>query len=100
MVVKIHYKKCTKPTACLHMYFFTFLNGLVDQCTSDIPIKPINWPINRYRPINQIGKSQKLQYRIGIGSANYKGPYWFIGMGIKRAHIGAKLVKFEPLKKI
>ena len=41
------------------------------QCTTDIPIKPINRPINRYRPTNWIGKSEKLQYRIGIGSADY-----------------------------
>ena len=49
------------------------------QCTTDIPIKPINQPINRYRPINRIGKSQKSQYRIGIGSADYKGLYRLIG---------------------
>ena len=49
------------------------------QCTTDIPIKPINRPINRYRPINRIGKSQKSQYRIGIGSADYKGLYRLIG---------------------
>ena len=45
-------------------------------------------------------RSDKPLYRIGIGSADYKGPYRLIGMGIKRAHIGANLVKFEPLKYI
>ena len=45
-------------------------------------------------------QSDKPLYRIGIGSADYKGPYRLIGMGIKRAHIGANLVKFEPLKYI
>ena len=45
-------------------------------------------------------RSDKPLYRIGIGSADYKGPYRLIGMGIKRAQIGANLVKFEPLKYI
>ena len=39
---------------------------------------------------------QKSQYRIGIGSADYKGPYRLIGMGLKRAHIEANLVNFYP----
>ena len=52
-----------------HEYFSSELT--FRQCTTDIPIKPINRPINRYRPINRIGKSEKLQYRIGIGSADY-----------------------------
>ena len=58
-------------------------------------------PINRYRPINRIGKSWKSLYRIGIRSADYKGPYRLIGMGIKRAQIWANLSpskRFEPLK--
>ena len=44
-----------------------------------------------------------------MGSADYKDPYWPIGMGIKRTQIEAKLVpqsglkhlilkKFEPLQ--
>ena len=41
-------------------------------------------------------RSDKPLYRIGIGSADYKGPYRLIGMGIKRAHIGANLVNFYP----
>ena len=41
-------------------------------------------------------QSDKPLYRIGIGSADYKGPYRLIGMGIKRAHIGANLVNFYP----
>jgi len=57
------------------------------QCTTDIPIKPINQPINQYRPINRIGKSQKSQYRIGIGSADYKGLYRLIGFGSKMSLI-------------
>ena len=57
------------------------------QCTTDIPIKPINWPINWYRPINRIGKSDKSQYRIGIGSADYKGLYRLIGFGSKMSLI-------------
>ena len=60
-------------------------------------------PINRYcRLIGRwIGKTQKSQYRIGIGSADYKGPYRLIGMGTKRAQIWANLnpsKRFEPLK--
>ena len=51
------------------------VGAVAGQCTTDIPIKPIN----RYRPINWIGKSQKSQYRIGIGSADYKGLYRLIG---------------------
>ena len=46
--------------------------------------QPINRPINRYRPINRIGKSEKSQYRIGIGSADYKGLYRLIGFGSKK----------------
>ena len=57
------------------------------QCRTDIPIKPINRPINRYRPINRIGKSDKSQYRIGIGSADYKGLYRLIGFGSKMSLI-------------
>ena len=45
-------------------------------------------------------RSDKPLYQIGIWSADYKGTYRLIGMGIKRAHIGANLVKFEPLKYI
>ena len=44
---------------------------------------------------------QKSQYRIGIGSADYKDPYRLIGMGTKRAQIWANLnpsKRFEPLK--
>ena len=41
--------------------------------------QPINRPINRYRPINRIGKLGKSLYRIGIGSADYKGLYRLIG---------------------
>ena len=49
-----------------HVYYNEIqLNYLIKQCTTNIPIKPINWPINR------IGKSERLQYRIGIGSADY-----------------------------
>ena len=50
-----------------------FRSGLYTIPGTNIPIKPINRPINRYRPrpINRIGKSEKLQYRIGIGSADY-----------------------------
>ena len=36
-------------------------------------------PINRYRPINRIGALGKSLYRIGIGSADYKGLYRLIG---------------------
>ena len=43
------------------------------QCTTDLPIKPIN------RPINRIGKSEKFQYRIGIGSADYNALNRLIG---------------------
>ena len=32
-------------------------------------------------------RSHKPQYRIGIGSADYNGPYWLIGMGITKAQI-------------
>ena len=46
----------------------------VEQCTTDLPIKPIN------RPINRIGKSQISQYRIGIGSADYSSPYRLINI--------------------
>ena len=41
------------------------LNGT--QCMTALPITPIN----QYRLINWIGKSQKYLYR--IGSADYKG---------------------------
>ena len=44
-----------------------FRSGLYTIPGTDIPIKPINRPINRYPLINWIGKSEKLQYRIGIG---------------------------------
>ena len=54
---------------------------ILDKCTTDIPIKPIN------RPINRIGKSDKSQYRIGIGSADYKGLYRLIGFGSKMSLI-------------
>ena len=50
------------------------------QCTTDLPIKPIN----RYRLINRIGKSEKLQYRIRIGSADYWAQYRLIGFGSKK----------------
>ena len=63
------------------------IDGDFYQCTPDIPIKPINRPINRYRPINRIGKSDKSQYRIGIGSADYKGLYRLIGFGSKMSLI-------------
>ena len=51
----------------------------LQQCTTDLPIKPINRPINWYRPINRIGNLEKYLYRIGIGSADYKGLYRLIG---------------------
>ena len=43
-------------------------------------------------------RSHKPQYRIGIGSADYNGPYRLIGMGITKAQIGAKLVEKSALK--
>ena len=42
-----------------------FRSGLYTIPGTDIPIKPINWPINPYPLINWIGKSEKLQYQIG-----------------------------------
>ena len=48
------------------------------QCTTDLPIKQINRPINRYRLINQYCWLHKYQYPIGIGSADYKGLYRLI----------------------
>ena len=44
-----------------------FRSGLYTIPGTDILIKPIN----RYPLINWIGKSEKLQYRIGIGSADH-----------------------------
>ena len=44
-----------------------FRSGLYTIPGTDIPIKLIN----QYPLINWIGKSEKLQYWIGIGSANY-----------------------------
>ena len=44
-----------------------FRSGLYTIPGIDISIKPIN----RYPLINWIGKSEKLQYQIGIGSADY-----------------------------
>ena len=37
-----------------------------------------------FKPINRIGKSEKLQYRIGIGSADYWAQYRLIGFGSKK----------------
>ena len=51
-----------------------FRSGLYTIPGTDIPIKLIN----RYPLINWIGKSEKLQYRIGIGSVSN----WYrIGIG-------------------
>ena len=75
----------------LHLVIIIQLGSSAMQCTTDIPIKPINRPINRYRPINRIGKSDKSQYRIGIGSADYKGLYRLIGFGSKMSLIQTKL---------
>ena len=61
-----------------------FRSGLYTIPGTDIPIKPINRPINRYPLINWIGKSEKLQYRIGIGSADYWAQYRLIGFGSKK----------------
>ena len=44
-----------------------FRSGLYTIPGTDIPIKPIN----RYLLINWIGKSERLQCRIGIGSTDY-----------------------------
>ena len=43
-----------------------FRSGLYTIPGTDVPIKPIN----RYPLINWIGKSEKMQYRIGIESVS------------------------------
>ena len=68
--------------------------------------RPLLLPLNigiRVRPINQycrlIGSAKDRNPN--IGSADYKGPYWLISIGIKRAQIWANLnpsKRFEPLK--
>ena len=57
-----------------------FRSGLYTIPGTDIPIKRIN----RYPLINWIGKSEKLQYRIGIGSADYWAQYRLIGFVSKK----------------
>ena len=63
----------------------------IGQCTTDLPIKPINRPIKRYRPINRFCLSQKSQYQIGIGSADYKDLYRLIGSTYCSPLLGIKM---------
>ena len=61
------------PVNCNLTSIVNSIGSTLNQCTTDLPIKPI------YRPINRIGKSEKSQYRIGIGSANYDALNRLIG---------------------
>ena len=94
MLKSFHYKynqlKCLKPDSGHHV--FTGYDRSTNQTDKSADLS--EFADYRYY------RSDKPLYRIGIGSADYKGPYRLIGMGIKRAHIGANLVKFEPLKYI